>query len=170
MRWSKLKSTVESRFASCIKGKVQIYCTTWGGCGCGRGWITYYKEQIANFETIPHFNLIVREGHPTNECGHVIVENDEDRKGKLVMQGEMSRFAFSDACRELLNSPIEESLSSSNPIVKGLAFLDARLGKRKLLTLETTDLHSLSKKLLEIRLKEEEQFSSKRNKKAKASP
>jgi len=43
-----------------------------------------------------------------------------------------SEHDFLEAAEQFLNSPIEESLASDNPIVKALAIIDRRVGKRTL--------------------------------------
>ena len=43
-----------------------------------------------------------------------------------------SQYDFIEAAKKFLNSPIQESLKSNNPIIKSLALLDRRVGKRTL--------------------------------------
>ena len=47
-------------------------------------------------------------------------------------QGIFSQYDFLEAVKKFLNSPIEESLKSDNPIIKSLALIDRRIGKRTL--------------------------------------
>lgn len=154
MKWSKLKTMIESRFAPSVRGKVHLYTTNYG-CSCGRAWVTYQKEQIANFETILNFTRKCKHRHPTNEHDHVIIADDERAAGKSVERGEFSRFDLHAACWSFLNSSIEDALASTNPLIQGLAFLDQRFGKRRLFEYPTNSLHPLAKELLEIRKKEE---------------
>lgn len=159
MKWSKLKKTVEERFADSVRGKVHIYSTRYSSngnrCKCGRAWLTYNGEQIANFETILNLrrSFIIRE--PLTECGHVAIESGMRRPDKLVERGEFSRFHLHEACCQFLQLSIDNALNSANPLIQGLAFLDARVGKRRLAALETIELHPLSKALLDIRLAED---------------
>lgn len=159
MNWSRIKSLVESRFAKCVSGKVHIYSTRWKCCDCGRAWITYRKTQIANFETIPYLDRRYREREPVNSCGHIVVDDEDRVAGELIDRGEMSRFSLHEACREFLNLPIDKAVLSENPLIQGLAFLDARLGKNRAEKMRAENLHPLSRRLLEIRLSEEGQQS-----------
>ena len=53
MKWSKLKKTIEDKFADCLSGRVSLYATryTSGSYFMVRGWITADKIEIANFST-----------------------------------------------------------------------------------------------------------------------
>lgn len=55
---------------------------------------------------------------------------------RMLEQGDFSVWQFMDALHEYMNSPIKESLSSINPIVRMFAILDRRVGKRTLQRLE----------------------------------
>lgn len=156
MHWSKIKNKIESRFADSVRGKVHVYTTVYtsGGnrCRCGRGWLTVNGEQIANFETIPNLNKTYVGGGPTNKYGHLTFEQENRTVGQLVEKGEFSRMHFLDACTEFLQLSIDAALSSDNALIRGLAYLDARAGKRRLATFTEKEEHPLAKKLLEVRL------------------
>ncbi len=57
--------------------------------------------------------------------------NDMAEK-KVEEKGIFAQYDFIEAVKIFLNSPIEESLKSDNPIIKSLAFIDKRVGKRTL--------------------------------------
>lgn len=155
MRWSKLKSLVEEKFAPSVSGKVRIYSTSYyrrgNGCQCGRGWITYNGEQIVQFETILYGNRVHRVGEKTNEYKHVIISQEARIPGQLSERGEWSRYELHEACRDLLCLSIDDAINSGNPLVRGLAFLDKRFGRRRVAEYSEHDLHPLPKRLLEIR-------------------
>lgn len=153
MNWSKLKKTIEDKFADSVKGKVHIYTTryTIGSYFMVRGWITIDKKEIANFSTPDNSN---KYGWNTPDINERI--SPEDRTdGFAVEKGEFSRYDFTDACFEFINMNIENSLSSDNPIIKSFAMLDGRVGKRRLKLLKLQDranLHPLVLKMLDLRL------------------
>lgn len=159
MKWSKLKKTVEDRFADSVRGKVHVYSTRYSSngnrCRCGRAWLTYKGEQIASFETILNLKreFILRE--PTTQCGHIDIDRDSRRSDKSVERGEFSRFHLHEACWEFLQMPINEALNSSNPLIQGLALWDARTGSRRLVAANESVRHPLCKRLLQIRLDED---------------
>lgn len=50
---------------------------------------------------------------------------------------------------------LSEALSSDNPLIQGLAFLDQRLGKQRAISFVDKDLHPIAKALLDIRVAED---------------
>jgi hypothetical protein len=154
MQWSKLKKTIESRFARSVRGKVHLHTTQYG-CQCGRGWITYNGAQIANFETLINLTRKNIRRDPTNEHDHVVIESSARIPGQTMSRGEFCRQDLHKACWELLNMPLNEALSSNNPVIQGLAFLDQRLGKQRAISLMTKELHPLASALLTVRITED---------------
>jgi len=63
--------------------------------------------------------------------------NDMAEK-KVEEKGIFAQYDFFEAAKVFLNSPIEESLKSDNPIIKSLALIDKRVGKRTLNMLKET--------------------------------
>jgi|694.fasta_scaffold125947_4 hypothetical protein len=156
MQWSKLKKLTESRFASSVQGKVHLFTTHYGACRCGRAWITYNGEQIANFETLANLWKIHVDKAETNAHGHVCIDESLRAPGELLSPGEMNRWDLHEACWDLLNNiSIAEALRSDNPVILGLAFMDSRSGKRRLSLVDSRNLHPLPRRLLEIRILED---------------
>ncbi len=56
-------------------------------------------------------------------------------------EGVYSQVEFLETAREYFNNPIEVSLKSDNMIIKILALLDRRIGKRTLENIKATDLY-----------------------------
>ena len=157
MQWSKLKQTIESKFADSIKGRVELFSTTYRkpNSSTGRGWITIDKEEIVNFATIKsmwNFGAYYHEATQTDCLTHPAVDDSERTVGELAEEGEFSRFDLHNCCWEYLNLTVEEGLEHKSPIINSLAILDKRLGKRRLVTIDKTKLHPLTKRLFEFRL------------------
>lgn len=144
----------ESRFAPSVRDKIHLFSTQYG-CQCGRAWITYKGEQIANFETLVNLRRVHVHREETNQHGHVLIDEATRLPGALMSRGELNRWDLHKACWDFLNMSIQEALSSENPIIQGLAFFDHRTGKRRIALVEAKDLHPLPKKLLEIRMLED---------------
>jgi hypothetical protein len=159
MQWSKLQKAIESRFAPSVHGKIRIRLTSYtkstNRCRCGRVWITYNREQIVNFGTIQYLHRAFRDRQPLNQFQHVIVDSFARTSGVLAEHGEWGQDEFLAACTQYLRLSINAALSSENPIIQGLAFLDERAGKRSLSAAATKQLHPLPRRLLEIRRLEE---------------
>lgn len=141
MRWSKLKSLVEARFAPVLAGRVSIFSTTYGKSTCGRAWISVDGAEIANFCTRAAYNS--KAGLPKPHDAP-------------LGYGELSRQDAYAACWAFVHElSIEEALADSDPLVQSLAVLDGRLGKRRLQTTDLAKLHPLAQKLAAIRLESE---------------
>ncbi|HMS65265.1 MAG TPA: hypothetical protein PKD83_08445 [Ignavibacteria bacterium] len=150
MKWSKLKKTIEDKFAESVKGRVCLFVTryTTGSYFMVRGWITIDKVEIANFSTPDNAD---KYGWNTPEINERIP--DGDRTIDLAVEkGEFSRHDFLNACWDYLNININDALKSENPIIRSFAVLDKRTGKRRLDLIKKENLHPLVLKLLMFRL------------------
>lgn len=143
MRWSKLRSLIEERFAPELKGGLAIHSAAYGNCSCGHCWITLDDEVVANFCTRAYFNKEL----------HRLAAQNPMYKHQLVMYGEMSR---QDAYRSMFDFvhtlSIGEALVSQDVLVQALAVVDSRVGRRTLAAVDPETLHPLARKLFEIRL------------------
>ncbi len=161
MRWSKLKSLVEERFASSVKNRMAVNSTAYGNCSCGHAWVTLDKEVIANFCTRAFYNRSLQDwGKMRYEkkrwVGDVpvpeYVSEKQSKKYGEMEYGELSRQDAYQACWEFVHElSIEEALESDDPLIQTLAVLDKRLGKRRLKGLKDEGFHPLSKRVLEVR-------------------
>ena len=157
MQWSKLKQTIQSKFADSIKGRVELFSTTYRkpNSNDGRGWITIDKKEIVNFATIKswwNYRAYYHEATKTDCKTHPAIDNNERTIDLLIEEGEFSRFDLHNCCWEYLNLTVEEGLEHKSPIINSIAVLDKRLGKRRLVNLDNDKLHPLTKRLLEFRL------------------
>ena len=152
MRWTKVRKLVEDRFAQSVAGRVHIHSTRYGQCTCGRGWITIDGREIADLNTLlawPRFGSV---GHPSDEHGYPIIDDAARTCGALVEPGEFTRSQLHEACWEFLHTSLNASVASTDPLVKALAVLDARVGAQRLKRIQSEDLHPLTRALLEFRL------------------
>lgn len=156
MKWSKLKKTIEDKFADSVRGRVCLYVTryTSGSYYMVRGWITVDKTEIANFSTPDNSN---KYGWNTPDINERIPEG-ERTEGLDVEKGEFSRYDFMNACWDYLNININDALTSENPIIRSFAVLDSRTGKRRLDLIDKENQHPLVLKLLLFRLDCEKQL------------
>ncbi len=142
MRWSKLKKLVEERFAPSLAKRMAIHSAAYGNCSCGHCWITLDKAVVANFCTRAFYNKKLHGDSGTNPM----------YKNHLVLYGEKSR---QDAYRSMFDYvhslSHDEALKSDDVLVQALAVVDSRLGKRRLMSVDDSNLHPLAKKLLSIR-------------------
>ena len=159
MKWSKLKKLVEDRFAPSVKGRVAINSAAYGNCSCGHAWLTIDKIIVANFCTRAFFNRGPTFVSLTKGFIPGMIPGDISNKYKhqFTEYGELSRQDAFKACFSSLHDlSIDEALISDNPLIQSLAVLDYRVGKRRLKTIKTSQLHRLAHKLLQLRINEEE--------------
>ena len=146
MQWSKLKKNIESFFADSVKGRVELRSTRYHDSHDdeGRGYIVVDKEEIANFCSISKWQA---ESKVSNELrvisGATDFMNPEHKTNYyaaikqtdtlLNIQGIHSQYGFYEALKDYLELSIDDALASDNTIIKALAILDRRLGKRRLL-------------------------------------
>ena len=121
MRWSKLKHLTESRFADGVRGRVALHTTRYRYRlsmihNEARSWITIDGREIIN---MTRWNEVDRRG----------VEYVGDRRFEV---GVFHAYDLEMACEEMLTLPIEDALASPNPLVRALAVLDRRAGRRRL--------------------------------------
>src|SRR4051794_31495637 len=125
MIWSKSKRALKLLLADSVRNRVQYQMTRYGpglSYTMTRAWVTWDGKEIANMSTIE--KLI--ETH--------VQKKQAARTGEPIIATSaiLSRDNFERAVEVYLDSPIETSLASDDPIVKALAMFDRRLGKRRL--------------------------------------
>lgn len=103
MKWSKLKKRLEDFICPSLKGRVEF-------------WITSYRK---THDQVGRAYITVDGKEVINMC---------TLKKEIAIYGEENELMS----KKFLNSPIEESLKSNNPIIKSLALIDRRVGKRTL--------------------------------------
>jgi hypothetical protein len=149
MRWSKVKSLVEKRFAPSLKKRLSINSTRYGNCTCGRAWLTLDGEEIANFCTRAHDNKNLEQLTASKKS---IAKFEK----MPVEYGELSRQDAYRACWAFLHElSLEQALNDEDPLVQTLAIIDSRLGKRRLREVDSRALHPLALKLWKIRMEAE---------------
>lgn len=149
MRWSKLKSLIEERFADSIRGRVNINSTAYGNCSCGHAWITFDKEIIANFCTRAHWNRKCYDYEKSSYVHTDLTEGEKNRyRNQFVEYGEFSRQELYKSCWAFIHDlTIEAALELDDALIQSLALLDKRVGKRRLKKIDAEVLHPLARKL-----------------------
>jgi hypothetical protein len=163
MRWSKLKSLVEAKVARSIAPRFAIYSTAYGNCSCGHAWITLDKTVIANFCTRAFWNTNPTFDKSKNKfvSGEVPLDIPQSVVYSYAKQevnyGELSRQDAYQACWEFVHDlSIEQALQSDDPLIQSLAVLDARIGKKRLMSLSAEKMHPLAHRLWKERLAAED--------------
>jgi hypothetical protein len=145
VKWTKLKAAIESRFAKSVRRRVTCHQARYRSSHeeLGRIWIAVDGHQIAEFSSAKGLRRRseladqIREVSGNPQYG--IPGQDElyhlaDRQARAIGRraGEQTDDEVLDELAESLSLSLEGALSSPSPLVRGLALLDRRLGKRRL--------------------------------------
>ena len=167
MQWSKTRKLLDDRLADSLSGRLRVHLTRYGWARDedGRAWVTFDGREMANFccwtFLSSHYPLArdIREACGT---GPDRTAPDADRAGSeareiLHRRGIFSEEEFLGALLDYLQLSVDNALRSEDPLVRALAMLDRRLGKRRLrvLSLESRVEHPLVRQFLGIRLRAE---------------
>lgn len=154
MNWSKVKhDLIEERFSPKLGRRLGLNTTryTTGSHWMARSWMTIDGHEIANFSTPDHH---ARFGHSAPDWPERIAAHDRT-PGQAVEKGEFAHSEFLDACYLYLQSSIDSLWASPHPLLRALAMLDRRVGRRRLLGLDPQGLHPLAARLWQLRLEVE---------------
>jgi len=134
MRWSQLKSRVESGFAVSVKGRVEVWSTRYRRAvhRFGEAWITIDGQKVVTMGTLRSEN----EYHKTG--GSLL-----DATRTIHDRGVFSSWDLNRSLFVYLNLNIEDAWNSENAIIRAFAVLDRRFGKRRLAGLEVRGQHPL---------------------------
>ena len=150
MRWSKRKKKVECFFSELVQGRVELRSTNYRGTHDeeGRGYITFEKNEIWSMCTLSFYSIEYERIEAIVEREDITpYEAQKIAYDELASEGKFNQYTYYDSLDEYCNNSIEASLASDNLLIRCLAMLDARLGKRRLRTL---DLSEESKKVIEF--------------------
>lgn len=145
MKWSRLKKTVESGFAPCLGGRVELNCTVYRKFdgSLSVSFISVDKIKVCEFNDLLFFRHYDFYKKLESE-GTLLQEHPSyDTSGLLMEPGELSSHAFLRACDDFMRMPVQEALRDTNPILQTLAILDKRIGKRTLFRIEKEKLERL---------------------------
>jgi len=147
MQWSKLKSRVKGFICPELRDRIDFHLTSYREShdGADKVWITIDGQRVFS-------------------CKHYLYERAEAKAYYGGSSGEQVKSLlrekeihgpkdFGNAMRAYLDMPIREALKSTDPLIKAFAFVDRRVGKKRLEMLEISDSeHTLVKVFYALRL------------------
>ncbi len=131
MQWSKLKKRIESNFCEELQDRVTLFSTWYkqgGSPGKGRAAVLLDKTEIYEANT----DKWLMNKQETND--NILIE----------------RFEFHKLLEEYSSCSIEELLVSKHELIRGLAIIDKRVGKRTLINMNKLE-GEFMKKLYKVR-------------------
>ena len=156
MKWSKLRKELKDRLADNLKSRFDYHLTTYKNSTgyLGRAWITWDGKEILNFsnqDTWNEYKSYSNELAATHYISHNQIKSTERTEGKIMEKGEFSKYDFAENAFLFLNFNIQKAIKSDNPILKALAVVDKRIGKRTLNDLKKSENHPMIKHLIKLR-------------------
>ena len=132
MQWTKIQRRFGELVAPSLRGRVQVHVTEYRetkGFHVGRGWITVDGKEVVSVDV------------PSFYTKHMYFPPDT--------------LDFGRAVGSYLQMSISAARSSADPLLRGLAFLDKRLGKKSLASVDKDQLHEFEKALCAARCRAE---------------
>jgi hypothetical protein len=149
MKWSQLKVRVEALLAESLKGRVAYHSTRYRHShdSEGRGWITVDGVQFQDMSTLAawvdqHHRAAVAFGYPEkgywyhlDELWHnqAYWQKWDETESERLAEGVYTCRDFNRALWDYHQMSLEDALRSENILIRAIAFLDRRLGKRRFL-------------------------------------
>ena len=160
MPWSRLKALVESRQAPALGGRVTLHQARYRHAReeVGRVWVAVDGQEVAAFATHmgyarvrPLADSLMDERNAWRSTS-AYADATTDAEAQLRTAGEFSDAVALDDLEGYLSLTVEAALSSDSPLVRALAMLDSRLGKRRLRALEVAPSeHPFVRRMYELR-------------------
>jgi hypothetical protein len=141
---------VESFFSDSVKDRLELRSTHYRTAhdDDGRGYITFDKVEIWSMCTLSFYSVEYERIYEIVEReGITPYAAQKKAHEELVAEGKFNQYSFYDSLNEYCNNSIEKSLVSENVLIRCLAMLDARLGKRRLKNL---DMSKESEKVIQF--------------------
>ena len=161
MIWSKQKQILKNNLCESLRDRVDFNIVKYRKShdSLGRAVITLDKEEICSMATIVlemeqcklvGFRL-------DDESLEEYLERDAEGYKTINENGFFNEFDFYEAVNIYLNASIEDAIKSDNILVRALAMLDKRLGKRRLKNIyeDIEKENDLVKKFYNIRVESE---------------
>ena len=166
MNWSQLKKQLHGLMTPDLRDRVGIHFTRYRQAhdeDYGRGWITLDGEQLLDASDFRYLFAEndeatiseARAAFPGSQAwsDHSGTVTSRSVRHLLGTRGVYSRGGFFDLLYEYIHSPINQSLASPYPLVRALALLDRRVGRRTLERLVVTETeHPLIHRFYALRL------------------
>lgn len=143
--WSGMRKYLEQdMLASSLQGRIRYGCTTYVGMdGCRIFEVCIDGEQVKRFSWETVNTYFIDSGYTKNSAPSGIREYWAEfwpllEKYSIDQRTEYTDEEFCEALEAYRNQSIQESIFSSNPIIRMFAILDRRVGKRTLQKIQDT--------------------------------
>jgi hypothetical protein len=160
MRWSQLKQRVQANFAPRVRGRIELFQTRYrrAADSFGEVWvavdgkrryswgdITFIQAEAAAYRAD---RVRLKDENPSRE---EYFAANRRVLGDLEARGVAMRWKIERLLLESLSLSVERLLKHRSPIVRGIAVLDRRCGKRRLAAIDAGAEHPFVRGMLEFR-------------------
>ena len=138
MRWSAARKHFDALLAPSVASHVELHATRYHGAPDqeGRGWITWDGRELKSFSAYPFLSRRYDLASSFQGLGQG-VEEAYGRGDEIAEQeGFFDYYRFLDAVEAYPSLAIRAAVNATDPIIRALAMLDRRLGKRRLASME----------------------------------
>lgn len=157
MRWSQLKKQLHDRIAKSVVASIDLNQTRYRHSHDEEGefWISFQGSRIFSTGSLSYLSSLAALTAKNRADGSTPAQAYElawpvmDASGLFLLE-QMNKDLFCS-----LSLTVEEMLDHNNPVVRGLAIIDARYGKRRLAMLNPITEHHLVQRLHHLRCEAE---------------
>lgn len=140
MQWSRLKSLVEARQAPALRGRVTLHQARYRHAQeeVGRVWLAVDGREVAAFATHMGWSRVrpladqLMDERGTWGTSAAYAEATAEVEARRRQAGDFSDDVALQDLEAYLSATIDAALTAESPLVRALAMLDRRLGKRRL--------------------------------------
>jgi hypothetical protein len=146
MQWSKLKSRIEQFFTPTLRGRVELRSVRYRGAHDqeGRGYITVDGVEVWSMCSLKHEQIEwERITKTSTDTGLPRWQAQKHVQAELEREGVLSQYGYYRSLEQYCNNSIEENLSSANVLLRALAMIDSRVGRRRLDTFPIGTEHQM---------------------------
>jgi hypothetical protein len=157
MRWSQLKKQLQDRFAGSVAANIDLNQTRYRHSHDQEGefWISFGGSRIFSSGSLSYLSSLGVLAAKNRADGSTPAQAYElawpvmDSSGQFLLE-QMNKDLFHS-----LSLTVEEMLEHNNPVIRALAIIDARYGKRRLATFDPITEHHLVQRLHNLRCEAE---------------
>lgn len=157
MQWSRLRRNVEALFADSVRGRVRLHSTRYRTTHDedGRSWITLDGKELVNMVHLFRFReeaaIRAEERAGAGASREELLAQRDAFEHELREENYFMQSDLGHAMHDYQSLSATQALASPNPIIRALAMLDRRVGRRRLRAIDVTDEHPLVRALHQFR-------------------
>jgi hypothetical protein len=135
MRWSQLRKGIEDRVTPRLRSRVQLHSTRYRRSADqeGRAWITVDGREVWTMATAVHLVPLWQRAADVAAADEQLSQVEANARAieEFGAEGRFTQLTFYAALDEYLTLPVDRALASRNVLIRALAMVDRRLGRRR---------------------------------------